>query len=143
MARLTIWIAALSLLPAAGWAQSTTSSNYAAFEAIGEQPVQLGYYASAKKDCSGAPLPTVQVLTPPAAGMLTVRRAELKTNKIKGCPDLTIPAQVVFYQARSGSSGTDHVVYGVTTVNGEVATYDVTITIKSAPVQKPSGGSPI
>jgi hypothetical protein len=74
--------------------------------------------------------------------MLTVRRGELKTDQVAGCPGLKIPAQVVFYQARAGATGSDHLVYEVTNPTGEVGTYDVTIKIKEAPEQiKPSGGS--
>ena len=77
---------------------------------------------------------------------LAIRYAsgELKTNQVAGCPGLKIPAQVVFYQARVGATGSDHLVYEVTTPTGEVGTYDVTINIKNLPEQvKPSGGSKI
>lgn len=43
------------------------------------------------------------------------------------------PAQVAFYQARAGATGTDHLVYAVINPSGAVATYDVTINIKEAP----------
>jgi hypothetical protein len=76
--------------------------------------------------------------------MLTVRRGELKTDQVAGCPGLKIPAQVVFYEARAGATGSDHLVYEVTNPTGEVGTYDVTIAIKEVPEQiKPSGGSKI
>jgi hypothetical protein len=41
--------------------------------------------------------------------------------------------QVVFYQARAGATGSDHLVYEVMNLTGEVGTYDVTITIEEAP----------
>jgi hypothetical protein len=51
---------------------------------------------------------------------------------------------VVFYQARAGTVGTDHLVYAVINPTGEVASHDVTINIKKAPKDaKPSGGSRI
>ncbi len=39
----------------------------------------------------------------------------------------------MFYQARAGATGSDHLVYLVTNPTGEVESYDVTITIKEAP----------
>jgi hypothetical protein len=55
-----------------------------------------------------------------------------------------MPAQVVFYQARTGATGSDHLVYEVTNPTGEVGTYDVTINIKNPPLQvKSSSGSKI
>jgi hypothetical protein len=53
--------------------------------------------------------------------MLTVRKAELTTDKVAGCPAMKVPAQVVLYKARSGYAGPDHVKYEVTSENGEVA----------------------
>jgi len=135
------FIAAIST---AAPAQPAPTSNYTSFEATPGKPVQLGYYASAHKDCTPAPLPVVRVIEAPKSGTLTVRRGELKTDQIAGCPGLKMPAQVVFYQARAGTTGSDHLVYEVTNPTGEVGTYDVTITIKNPPLQvKPSSGSKI
>ena len=67
-----------------------------------------------------------------------MRHAELTTDKIPGCPTLKTPAQVVFYTANAGYTGPDHTKYEVTSENGEVATYDVTITVKAGePGQTP------
>ena len=46
--------------------------------------------------------------------------------------------------ANAGYAGPDHVKYEVTAENGEVATYDVTITVKSAepPPQSPPKDNP-
>jgi len=130
----------VSMATAAALAQA--SDNYTSVEATPDKPVQLSYHASAhKSNCTPAPLPSVRVTETPKEGMLTVRRALLTTNKIAGCPALKTPAQVVFYQAKTGYQGADHVRYEVTSENGEVATYDVAITVKEAPLQqnKPSG----
>jgi len=132
------------VISTAALAQPAPTSNYTSFEATSAKPVQLGYYASAHKNCTPAPLPTIRVIAAPKSGTLTVRVGELKTNQVAGCPELKTPARVVFYQARPGIVGTDHLVYEVANPTGEVATYDVTINIKEAPAQvKPPGGSKI
>ena len=61
----------------------------------------------------------------------------LTTDKVAGCPKLKIPAQVVFYRARDGSAGPDHVVDKVTSSSRAVETFDVTITVNPAPVPSP------
>ena len=67
----------------------------------------------------------------------------LTTNKIEGCPELKTPAQVVFYTANTGYTGPDHVKYEVKDENNEVATYDMTITVKAAqPAQNPRQNYP-
>ena len=123
-----LWVMAAT----AALAQST---NYTSIEVSGNAPKQLSYHASAHKNCTPAPLPTIRVIQVPTSGTLIVRRAVLTTDKIANCPALKIPAQVVFYQARAGYAGSDHVVYEVTDSTGEVSIYDVTIKVKET--QKP------
>jgi hypothetical protein len=137
-------LALAAVISTVALAQPAPSSNYTSFEVTPAKPVQLGYYASAHKNCTPAPLPTIRVIEAPKSGTLSVRRGELKTDQIAGCPGLKMPAQVVFYQARAGTTGSDHLVYEVTNSTGEVGAYDVTITIKNPPLQvKPSSGSKI
>ena len=115
-------LALASVISTVAIAQPAPTSNYTSFEATSGKPVQLGYYGSAHKNCTPAPLPVVRVIEAPKSGMLTVRRGELKTDQVAGCPGLKIPAQVVFYQARVGATGSDHLVYEVTNSTGEVTT---------------------
>ena len=119
-------------------------ANYASVDAIPDKPVQLSYHASAhKSNCSPGALPSVHVIEPPKSGMLAVRDAVLTTDKIAGCPALKIPAQVVLYTANTDYVGSDHVKYEVKNEDGEVATYDMTITVKAAqPGQNPPTQNP-
>jgi hypothetical protein len=135
---LLVACATASLTATATFAQDT---NYTSVEATPDKPVQLSYHASAhKSNCSPARLPTIRVIEPPKSGLLTVRKAVLTTDKIAGCPHLKTPAQVMFYAAHAGYVGPDHVKYEITSENGEVATYDVTIDVKAAPAQTPPAG---
>jgi hypothetical protein len=129
--------AAASLIASAGLAQD---ASYTSVDATSEKPVQLGYHASAHKNCTPALPPTIRVIEAPRSGTLTVRKAVLTTNRIAGCPALKTPAQVVFFLARAGYAGPDHVKYEVTDENGQVTTYDVAITVKVAPAQSPPAG---
>ena len=53
------------------------ATNYTSVEATAGKPVQLTYHASAHKNCTPAPLPTVRVTQSPKAGFLIVRKAVL------------------------------------------------------------------
>ncbi len=131
-----VWFALWVMPASAALAQST---NYTSVEVTGTTPMQLSYHASAHKNCTPAPLPTVRVIQPPTSGTLIVRRAVLTTNKVANCPALKIPAQVVFYRAHAGYAGPDHVVYQVTDTNGEINSFDVAIKVKGTqqPAEKP------
>ena len=75
MTKLARWLV-VSFAPALAAAVSTAvaqpapSMNYTSFEATSDKPVQLGYYAAARKDCTPAPLPTIRVREPPKSGLL-------------------------------------------------------------------------
>lgn len=129
--------ATASLLASAALAEGSVS--YTSVEATPDKPVQLSYHASAHRgNCAAAPAPSVRVTEPPKGGALVVREGVLTTDKVAGCPQLKVPAEVVFYQARSGYTGPDHVIYEVTSENGQVANYDVKITVKEGA----AGGEP-
>ena len=126
--RLTLGAAA-NLVASAALAQGSVS--YASVEATPDKPVRLSYHASANRaNCSAEPAPTVRVTEPPKEGALVVREGVLTTDKVAGCPQLKVPAEVVFYEARDGYTGPDHVAYQVTDEKGQVASYDVTMTVK-------------
>jgi hypothetical protein len=138
-----LFCAVVGFVASAALAQAT---NYTSVEATAGKPLQLTYHASAHKNCTPAPLPTIRVIQAPKAGVLIVRKAVLTTDKVAGCPQLKVPVQVVFYRAQEGYVGPDHVSYEVTSFNGEVGIYDVTITVKPAPAQRTPGhetGTPL
>jgi hypothetical protein len=126
--------AVASLTATASLAQD---ANYTSVNATSDKSVELGYHASAHKNCTPGALPTIRVIEAPKSGTLTVRRGVLTTEKVAGCPGLKTPAQVVFYLAHAGYAGPDRVKYEVTSENGEVATYEITINVKAAPAQSP------
>jgi hypothetical protein len=77
----------------------------------------------------GEPL-TIRVNEPPRSGTFTIRPDKLTTS--------------VFYQARVGATGTDHLVYEVVNASNKVDAYDVTITIREAPKgSTPNSDKPI
>ena len=104
-------IVALSLaamIPTAALAQEAPSLNYTSFDATSAAPVQLGYYGAVHKDCTPAPPVTIRVSEPPKSGTFTILPGQLTTSaSAKPCPGVTIPAEVVFYQARPDAAGTD------------------------------------
>ena len=92
--------------------------------------VRLNIHASATRDCKPAGLPEVKLIDPPSAGMVRVRRALLTTSQVEGCPNLRVPAQVVFYVSRPDSTGTDHLSYEVRSVTGESRVFEFDIILR-------------
>lgn len=124
-------IATSGALPSPGLGQSVSYSSYTVVQ---DQELRLNVHASGNKaTCAAAPLPAVKVIEPPKSGTLTVRRAELTTDKLAGCPRVKLPAQAVFYRSRSDFIGKDMVVYGVTNAAGGAEVFNITIEVTKGP----------
>ncbi len=132
---LLFWVM-VNFVATAAFAQAT---NYTSVETTAGNPIRLSYHASAHKNCAPAPPPTIRVTEPPKSGALVVRKGMLTTDKLAACGRIRVRAQVIFYNPKEGYVGPDHVDYEVTDSNGEVATYDVTITVKLAPASNAPG----
>jgi hypothetical protein len=128
-------LAAALLAPATLIAQST---SYSRAETTSGAQVQLNFHATAKKNCTAMPLPTIRVLEVPRFGTLTVRRGEATIASIANCQPFKTPAEVVIYQSRPAYIGQDHLIYEVTSANGEVANFDISIEVKEGlPPRRP------
>ena len=62
-----------------------------------------------------------------------VRHGEVTADKVGSCAPFKIPVQAILYTARRGDADTDRLTYEVTSANGQVTTYQITISIKSSP----------
>ncbi len=118
------------------------SANYTSVETAAGIATRIGYYASAKKDCAPAPLPTIRVIKAPRHGILSIRTGAVVTNQVANCPKLKTPAQVVFYQGNADYQGADELAYEVTTASGDVGVYNIAVTVKEAPKEAPKPAPP-
>ncbi len=140
--RLSIALLSFAIAVSMASAVLAQATSYTTAETTVGTPIRLTYHASAHKNCTPAPPPTIKVIEPPKAGALVVRKGMLATDKIAGCERIKVPAQVVFYNPKEGYVGSDHVIYEVTDSNGQVTTYDMTITMKAGPPGPVPNGKP-
>jgi hypothetical protein len=126
------------LASAGATGQPAPTTNYTSFDAVPGKTVQIGFFGSAnKKDCAPVRAPTIRVIEPPKAGSLMVRHGEVTADKVGSCGPFKIPVQAILYTARRGDADADHLIYEVTSANGQVDTYQITISIKNAPAVAP------
>ena len=92
--------------------------------------VRLNVHATTTTDCKPAALPDVRLIDPPSGGTVLVRRALLTTSQVQGCPNLRVPAEVVFYVSRPDYTGKDHLRYEVRTVSGEFRIFEFDIIVR-------------
>jgi hypothetical protein len=129
-----------SLLVSAGAiGQPAPTTNYASFNVVPGKTVQVGFFGSAsKKDCAPARAPTIRVIEPPKAGSLMLRHGEVDADKMGSCAPFRVPVQVMLYTAGRNDADADRLVYEVTSANGQVDTYQITINIKNGPARGPT-----
>ena len=139
-------LACIGVLLAAGAAigQPAATTNYTSFDAVPGKTMQIGFFGTAsKKACAPIRTPTIRVVEPPKSGTLMVRHGEITADKVGSCAPFKVPVQTILYTARrGGDADTDRLVYEVTSANGQVDTYQITISIKNVAPPAPNKSKP-
>jgi hypothetical protein len=127
--RRSIFLAALTCLIGS----SVLAENerfYQSAHAISGKEVRVGLFARANvKECKPLLSPTVRVVAPPAHGSLIIRTMTLITDRYPDCPQLKVPAQVLFYQSRANYVGSDVVSVIVTSDDGRASEVSIAIAV--------------
>ena len=95
--------------------------------------VRVGIYTSIRQDCTSGPLPAIRLVTPPAHGKITVRRAMLKATNFKQCLATDVPAFVAIYRAVQDFNGTDEFELEVSFSGGRKQTQHFHVSVSNAP----------
>jgi hypothetical protein len=95
--------------------------------------VRVGIYTSIKQDCTSGPLPAIRLVTPPAHGTITVRRATLKATNFKQCLATDVPAFVAIYHALQDFNGTDEFEIEVNFSGGRKQTQHFHVSVSKTP----------
>jgi uncharacterized membrane protein len=106
---------ALFALTASAAAQSIIERDV---RAVPGKEIRVGVYTDIRPDCTGGPLPAIRLVTPPAHGLVNVKRATLKATNIKQCLATEVPALVAFYRAANNYSGADEFLLEVGVAGG-------------------------
>ena len=69
--------------------------------------VQIGVYVNVNPDCTSGPLPSIQLISPPENGKVTVKPGRVTAMNQKQCLAAEVPAFVVFYHSKPDFSGVD------------------------------------
>ena len=106
----------LTLVTSAAAAQEALKEHSVSGPAA--QEIRAGWFGKLNPDCSFGPLPQARLVNLAAHGTVKLRKAKIRTNNVRQCPNAELPAWVVFYQAKPGYSGTDSFTLEVTGESG-------------------------
>src|SRR5262249_36131936 len=69
--------------------------------------IRVGVYANIKPDCTSGPLPSIQLMSPPENGTVTVKQGKVTATNYKQCLAVEVPAFIAFYRSRADFAGVD------------------------------------
>jgi hypothetical protein len=91
--------------------------------------IQIGVYLNVKPDCTSGPLPSIQLISAPENGKVTVRQGRVTATNQSQCLAVEIPAFVAFYHSRADFSGVDVVTLQIRYVGGKTELQKITVII--------------
>ena len=90
---------------------------------------QIGIYLNVLPDCTSGPLPTIRLVSPPAAGKVVVKTAKAKATNYKACLALEVPAYVAFYRSPPEFLGDDVLTIEVKYAGGRTEIQKITVKV--------------
>jgi len=97
---------------------------------------QIGIYLNVLPDCSSGPLPTIRLVSPPAAGKVVVKAAKAKATNYKACLALEVPAYVAFYKSPPEFLGDDVLTIEVKYAGGRTEIQKITVKVNGPGAQQ-------
>ncbi|GKQ49737.1 hypothetical protein [Bradyrhizobium sp. Ce-3] len=97
--------------------------------ALANRDTQIGIYLNVLPDCTSGPLPTIRLVTAPAAGKVVVKSAKAKATNYKACLALEVPAYVAFYKAPPEFLGDDALTIEVKYQGGRTEIQKITVKV--------------
>jgi hypothetical protein len=102
------------------------------FTGTSQADINVGIFASIRKNCTAGPPPTIRLATAPAHGKLTVKQGHVRATNLRQCLATDLPAFVAFYRANSDFVGRDAFTLEVVSANGKTELQNITVVISPA-----------
>jgi hypothetical protein len=107
-----------------------------AFRALPAKDTQIGVFLNVLPDCTSGPMPTIRLVSPPAAGKVVVKTAKVKATNYKACLALEVPALVAFYKSPPEFLGDDVLTIEVKFAGGRTEIQKITVKVNGPGAQQ-------
>jgi len=98
-------------------------------KSVPNKETQIGVYLNVLPDCTSGPLPTIRLMSAPAAGKVVVKSAKVKATNYKACLALEVPAYVAFYKSPPEFLGDDVLTIEVKYAGGRTEIQKITVNV--------------
>jgi hypothetical protein len=106
------------------------------FRALPAKDTQIGVFLNVLPDCTSGPMPTIRLVSPPAAGKVVVKTAKVKATNYKACLALEVPALVAFYKSPPEFLGDDILTIEVKFAGGRTEIQKITVKVNGPGAQQ-------
>jgi hypothetical protein len=106
------------------------------YKALPNKDTQIGVFLNVLPDCTSGPMPTIRLVSPPAAGKVVVKAAKVKATNYKACLALEVPAFVAFYKSPPEFLGDDVLTIEVKFVGGRTEIQKITVKVNGPGAQQ-------
>jgi hypothetical protein len=89
----------------------------------------VGVYVNVKPDCTSGPLPSIQLISAPENGKVTVKQGKLTGTKYRQCLAIEVPGFIAFYRSRPDFMGVDVLTLEVKFPGGRTELQRISITV--------------
>lgn len=124
-----------SVGPAAAQAPAETTVERS-FKALPNKDTQIGVFLNVLPDCNSGPMPTIRLVSPPAAGKVVVKPAKVKATNYKAYLALEVPAFVAFYKSPPEFLGDDVLTIEVKFAGGRTEIQKITVKVNGPGAQQ-------
>jgi hypothetical protein len=127
------------LIGSVGTATAQASSETTVERSVKTLPnrdTQIGIFLNVLPDCTSGPLPTIRLVSPPAAGKVVVKTAKAKATNYKACLALEVPAYVAFYKSPPEFLGDDVLTIEVKYAGGRTELQKITVKVNGPGAQQ-------
>jgi hypothetical protein len=128
MRKLPLLVAALSIGCAAPVSAQVQTVNRTANGSPGTD-IRVGVYVNVKPDCTSGPLPSIQLVSAPENGKVTVKQGKVTATNYKQCLAVEVPAFIAFYRSRPDFVGVDVFTLGVKFPGGGSELQRISVTV--------------
>jgi hypothetical protein len=103
------------------------------FKSAQGEVTRFGVYINVKPDCTSGPLPQIRLITPPAHGVVRIKRGNIKLTNFKQCVATQVPAFAAFYLPTGSFTGPDEFVLETSTSEGQKQVQHFRVTVSAKP----------
>ena len=112
-------------------------------KALSGEATRIGIYMNVKPDCTSGPLPEIRIVTPPAHGVVRVKRGHVKLTNYKQRLATQVPALAAFYLPAGSFTGHDEFVLESHTPEGRKVVQHFRVTVSFPGSDQKDRGTPL